>query len=561
MKKIKNTNSTPANKAGSIPAEALLYAEKFGLEEGFKYLLGVVQKKEVAIAEDKAEISTLQSNVVELNGTVDELNGKIDEYKATIAKLERMLFGQKRERFEGGNQLKLELGGELTPEEIQIVEDLVNIKREATLKKERKVPESKTRIAFPKHLKVVVTTIEPEGDLTGMVVIRKEVSEYLEYRRAEHYIERIERIVYGPESKEGSFLVAKVPNSVFERSKVGVGFVAQILYSKFVMHVPLDRQLKELERQGIPINSGSIYNWAAMGIGRLEVLYDYKFERMLLKKYLEVDESYLQVLEEKEKDKGKNKRTKTKGCFWVYYDPLTRSAVFKYEQGRGSEYPNEILKNFSGYLQVDGYAGYDQLAKSDRITRLACWAHVRRKFEESRDNDKELSETMLVLIQKLYAIERIAREKNYDSYERKEYRLVESLPIYNLIGKYISQKLQGTSPKSPIGRAMRYAFERWEELGNYMLDGSLEIDNNLIENAIRPIAIGRKNWLFALTHESAQRLAVMYTFMNDCKQNNIDPYKWLKYVLEKIPTTDASDYGTLLPENMVGFFDGVDGVS
>jgi transposase len=576
MEKIEDTNLSPENEAGFDPSDALLYVEKFGFEKGFQYLLSIVHKKDIAIAEKDIAIAEKEITIAEkeavvaeketaitgLRTSVVELNETVDELKETIKKLERMLYGQKRERFEGDNQLVLEFGGELTPEEIKTIEDHVNNKRTETLNKERKVPESKTRIAFPKHLKVVVTIIEPEADVTGMVVIRKEVSEYLEYKPAEHFINRIERPVYAPESKEGSFLVAKVPSSVFERSKVGVGLVAQILYSKYVMHLPLDRQLKELDRQGIPINSGSIYNWAKLGIDRLEVLYDYKFERLLLKKYLQVDETYMQVLEEKEKNKDKgNKSTKTQGCFWVYNDPLTKSAVFKYEQGRGAEYPNEILKNFNGYLQVDGYAGYNQLAKSDKITRLACWAHVRRKFEESLANDKELAETILVLIQKLYKIEQIARDKKYDPYERKEFRLVESLPIYNIIGKIISQKFKVTTPKSPIGKALRYAFDRWEELGNYMLDGSLEIDNNLVENAIRPIAIGRKNWLFSGTHESAQRNAIMYTFMNDCKQNNVDPYIWLVNVLEKIPSTDPSKFDTLLPENMIGFFDLVDGVS
>ncbi len=182
-------------------------------------------------------------------------------------------------------------------------------------------------------------------------------------------------------------------------------------------------------------------------------------------------------------------------------------------------------------MQTNGYSGYDNLAKSENIIQLACWAHARRKFEEALPSNKTKAEIAMKLIQELYDIERQAKEAKLDADQRKALRIEKSFSVYNLIGKWISQNLKNTLTKSAIVKAMQYTFDRWDELGNYMLDGLLEIDNNLVENAIRPVAIGRKNYLFAGTHESAQRNAIIYTFMSDCKKHNVNPEAWLNYVL------------------------------
>ena len=161
----------------------------------------------------------------------------------------------------------------------------------------------------------------------------------------------------------------------------------------------------------------------------------------------------------------------------------------------------------------------------------------------------------MALIQELYDVERQARESLLTADQRKELRLEKSLPVYNLLGKFIASNLQKALPKSTIGKALKYSFDRWAELGVYINNGLLEIDNNLVENAIRPVAIGRKNWLFAGTHESAQRLAIMYTFMADCKKHNLNPEQWLSHVLKKILSANIQELNLLLPENF-GKLDG-----
>lgn len=490
-----------------------------------------------------AEKDILILNLADRNTLQEE---KIIAQEALITKLQRMLFGQSRERFEFQTpsiQLQLAFCQEMTVEEIAGIEAILDKKKEAVKQKEVREKAISKRMLLPKHLSVEVTVIQPEGDLSQMKRIGEETSEYLDYSRARHFIRKIVRPIYAPITKEGSFAVAAVPDSVFVKSLVTTSTVAHLLYSKFVLHLPIHRLLKEFHREKIDVKSNTIYNWVKMGIQRLEILYEYKFKQLALKNYLQVDETTLKVLE------SEKKGATHQGYFWVYSDPLTGSTLFKYEKGRGAEFPEEILKNFHGYLQTDGYAGYLQLGKSKQVVHVACWAHARRKFEEALKTDKQTADVAMVLIQELYNVERQAREEQLSPNQRKELKLEKSLPVYNLLGKFIASNLQKTLPKSVIGKALKYSFDRWTELGVYINNGAIEIDNNLVENALRLVAIGRKNWMFAGTHESAQRLAIMYTFMSDCKKHNLNPEQWLSYVLEKILSANIQDLQSLLPEN------------
>ena len=209
-----------------------------------------------------------------------------------------------------------------------------------------------------------------------------------------------------------------------------------------------------------------------------------------------------------------------------------------------------LLNDFKGYLQTDGYAVYEWFAKQPGITHVACMAHARRKFEQALDYDKEKAGFVMRKIQELYAIEREARESGLSSAQRKELRLDKSLPIMNELGKKIAEMYKTAVPKSPMGIALNYAILRWDNLLNYLYDGSLEIDNNWVENAIRPNALGRKNYLFAGSHEGAKRAAMFYSFFGTCKKNNVNPYQWLKRVLQLIPEYPANKIGDLLPQNL-----------
>jgi len=207
-----------------------------------------------------------------------------------------------------------------------------------------------------------------------------------------------------------------------------------------------------------------------------------------------------------------------------------------------------MLNGFEGYLQTDGYSAYLQFGQKQEITHVGCWAHARRYFEKALDYNKANASYVMILIQKLYDVERKATLLKLDPAERKTLRLEESHPILNEIGTYIAVQSRIELPKSPLGRAYDYCLNRWNTLLDYLKDGNLLIDNNLIENAIRPLALGRKNYLFAGSHDAAKNIAMYYSFFATCKKNEINPIKWLCYVLKNINNTKTSDLNKLLPQ-------------
>lgn len=208
-----------------------------------------------------------------------------------------------------------------------------------------------------------------------------------------------------------------------------------------------------------------------------------------------------------------------------------------------------MLENFKGCLQTDGYAVYEKYGRKEEVTHLACWAHARREFERALDNDTPRAQKALLMIQALYAVERQAREQNLSSKQVKDLRLEKSLPMINELGKWIYQEIKNTLPKSQIGKAMAYVYARWDALSAYLYDGNLQIDNNLVENAIRPVALGRKNYLFAGSHEAAQRAAMIYSFFAICKKHQVNPFQWLKFTLENIMTINHKKLSDLFPQN------------
>jgi hypothetical protein len=276
------------------------------------------------------------------------------------------------------------------------------------------------------------------------------------------------------------------------------------------------------------------------GMSKLKPLYDHLWQRQLHSRYLQVDETTIKVLET---DKPNATHL---GYYWVYNDPVANIPMFKYEKGRKSTFPSEVLETFKGYLQTDGYAGYNATTKREDIVHLACWAHARREFEKAMDNDKKNATVALSLIQQLYQIERDTKEMTPD--QRKDQRLQKALPICNIFFKWVAEVSKQNLPKSQIGKACHYATVRFEELTAYLNDGLLQIDNNAVENSIRPVALGRKNYLFAKTHQTAQNAAMAYTFMALCKSQNVNPTKWLKYVLENINQTSIQNLETLMPK-------------
>lgn|SRR5690554_1443724 len=482
-------------------------------------------------------ISSRDEALAERDQKIVRLSQERDHLKAQVEMLRRMQFGQSRERFEGDpNQTTLPFDAE--PAEVERQQEETKEKIEYV----RKRPNHKGRAKLPEHLPVEEVEIHPQGDLSEMVCIGKEITEELECEPAKFYIKRYIRYKYAAKNSEG-IRIGELPERVIDKGIPGAGLLAMILTDKYVDHLPLYRQKQRFARENIQIPSSTIEGWTKEALIKLHPLYEQLVFDIKAKGYLQVDETPIKVLDSDKKGAAHQ------GYYWVYHAPLEGTVLFDYQPTRGQVAAKKLLDTFKGYLQTDGYAVYEKYGRKKDVTHLACWAHARREFERALDNDKARAEKTLLLIQKLYAVERQAREDKLTADQIKKLRLKESLPVINEMGTWIFEEIKSTLPKSQIGKAMAYAYARWDGLSAYLYDGKLQIDNNLVENAIRPVALGRKNYLFAGSHEAAQRAAMIYSFLAICKKHEVNPFQWLKYTLENIMSINHKNLKELYPQN------------
>lgn len=470
--------------------------------------------------------------------TNSSLQDENNYLKYQVELFKRMQFGQKRERFEGDpaqGVLPFEASAEETAKQEEEVKEQISYTR-------KKQSAHKGRATLPAHLPVEEIEIHPEGDLAEMVCIGKEVTEELECEPARFFIRRYIRYKYAVKNGEG-VKTGELPERVIDKGIPGAGLLATILTDKYMDHLPLYRQKQRFARENIPIASSTIEGWVKQALERLEPLYQQLKFDIRAKGYLQVDETSIKVLE------SDKKGACHMGYYWTYHSPLDGLVLMDYQPTRGSVATKEMLARFRGYLQSDGYAVYEKIGQRPEITPLACWAHARREFERALDNDKNRASKALALIQSLYAVERKAKEQQMEADHIKSLRLDESLPVINELGKWIFAEVKSTLPKSQIGKAMRYTMDRWDKLSAYLLDGNLHIDNNAIENTIRPIALGRKNYLFAGTHDAATRAGMIYSFFAICKKHEVNPFQWLKYALQNIMSINHKNIRNLYPQN------------
>lgn len=507
--------------------EALKYLQDMSFTELFSQAENLLSEKQVLTTENAtllAEKETLQFQ---------------------LEQLKRMIFGSKRERFisaDNPNQLALtfDINNEQLQQAIEAVKEQVVYERTKRTDKPHQ-----GRMPLPSHLPVNEIVLEPLEDTTNLTYIGQEVTDELDYTPAKLHINRYIRNKYiTPENELGNqdVKIASLDFRPVPKCIASSGLLAQIVVDKYVDHLPVYRQLQRFARDGVTIPSSTIESWQKLTAQLLYPLYECHRQYVIQNNYLQIDESPIRV-----QDKDKKGATH-QGYMWVYHAPIQKAVYFDFRKGRSSESPLEVLRGFEGYMQTDGYAVYEQFAKSDQITGVACWAHARRMFDKALDYDKETAQIVLTLIQQIYHIERKAKEQQLDSQQRKELRLNEALPILNTLSQFIVEQNKYTLPKCPLGRAFDYAIKRWDSLMSYLFDGFLEIDNNLVENAIRPLALGRKNYLFAGSYDSAKNIAMFYSFFATCKKHDLHPQRWLEYVLQNINHIRISELKSLLPQ-------------
>lgn len=489
----------------------------------------------------------LLSVIKELTATVKDLSSqllKVHQLEHELNQLKRLAFGPRRERFLPAQpEEQLRLGLEVPAAAQPSVVSTQTIQYTRTKTEPSRKEGNAVRMKLPADLPREQVILQPEEDVTGFKEIGKEVTEVLEYTPGTFFVREIIRPKYArPQEQEGKpgVVIATLPARIIEKGIVGPGLLAQVIIDKYVDHLPLFRQNERFKRAGINLPVSTMSDWVGKGIKELEAVYEAQKQLVLNSGYLEGDETTIKVL-----DKDKKGKTHL-GYYWVYRAPLENMVLFDYRPGRGREGPDDILKDYKGYLQTDGYDVYDHFGQREGITLVGCMAHARRKFVEAIGNDKARADYALSRIQELYAIERRAKDENLSHSQRCELREKESVPVLKELEQWMKEQY-GALPESSLGKAIAYSLRRWDKLCLYTTDGRLQIDNNLVENSLRPVAIGRKNYLFAGSHQAAQRAAMIYSLLGTCKINKVNPYDWLRDIFERLPSHPINRISELLP--------------
>lgn len=461
-----------------------------------------------------------------------------------LGNLKRLVYGSKHERFvpnTNPSQLPLALPDVVIPELPEVPTKKIEYERKVKNTKPEP-PKHPGRYKIPEHIERRIIQLQPTTSVEGCRIMGEEVTEELDYEPGKLFVNRYVRTKYAKPNNEG-VIIAPMVNRPLDKSIAGPGLLTQIIIDKYVDHLPLHRQQQRFKREGINIPYNTITEWVSSTCKLIEPLYQALLKEIMRNNYLHVDETPFKVL-----DKDKKGETH-RGYLWVYHNSINGLVYFDYREGRGREGPVEMLQDFKGYLQTDGYVVYDMFKKQEDITVLHCMAHARRMFFEAQDNDKATAQYALEQIGKLYAIERKAKEEELTADEIYTLRQEESLPILTSMKQWMTEAYIKALPKSAIGKALGYSLQRWKELVTYTTDGNLNIDNNPVENSIRPVALGRKNYLFAGSHEAAKRSAMLYSLMGTCKMHGINPFIYLKDVLQRIGSHPINQIELLLPQN------------
>jgi transposase len=491
-------------------------------------------------------------NIDALRAMVVEQHGFIERLQTMIVHLRRMQFGRKSEKIERQvEQLELEL------------EDLESAKAAQLEELERKLEPAKAvavlairkpvRRALPDHLPREVEThapAAPDCPACGSELNRlgEDVSEMLEWIPASFKVIRHVR----PKlccTKCDAIVQAEAPSRPIARGLAGPGLLAHVLVSKYADHLPLYRQSEIYAREGVELERSTLADWVGSSSQLLEPLNEALRKHVMSARKLHADDIPVPVLEP-----GKG-RTKT-GRLWTYVRDeraaaqTTAPAVsFAYSPDRSGKHPYQHLATFKGTLQADAYAGFNRLYESGRVEEAACWAHVRRKlFDIQQANASPLAGQALERIAELYVVESEIRGRSPD--ERKQIRQARSRPLIMALHEWMRDTLTMVSRKSDIAAAIGYALGRWAALLRYCGDGLLEIDNNAAERALRAVAIGRKNYLFAGSDAGGERAAAMYSLIGSAKLNGLDPEAYLRHVLTRIADHPINRIAELLPWNV-----------
>ena len=506
------------------------------------------KKNSETVTITKAEYESLKSHCAQLESELNWL-------KEQLLINKKKAFGSSSERLDDLYQ-----GISLLFNEAELIEDIDEKPAETTVKEHTRKKKTGCFDKLPEN----VETYTVEHELSEeerkcpecgeeMEVIGKKVTKHLEIIPAKAVIREDVYFTYAckkchEDEADTPVVETPQPNPVIKGSFASAEAIAHLMTQKFVMHSPLYRQEQELKQKGIELTRQTMSNWFITASKLwLEPLYDRMKEQLVKESVLHADETTLKVLRTKEKP------TATKSYMWLYRTSgcaENQIVLYDYQPNRKAENAEKYLEDFKGYLHTDGYKAYRSI---DDVAIVGCWAHARRRFCEALEvlpEEQRKGSTAAIGLDycgKLYAIEKKMKDESPE--DRLKERQEQSKPLLDAFFAW-AKSLRNIAPKSKLGKAINYLIEEEPYLRRYIEDGRLEIDNNRAERSIKPFVIGRKNWLFANTPSGAKASATAFSIIETAKENNLDPYEYLKYVFTKAPNMENSEsIDILLPWN------------
>lgn len=473
--------------------------------------------------------------------TIAELTLRLKEVTGQLAWFQRQMFGRRSEKNlpDMGPNLFDAAGVEIPGAEAQAPQDADDTTEPDSGKKQRR--KSKNTRQTWENLPVLETrTIEPHGvDMNRYRRIGEERSYIVECEPGKLYRVEIVRPQYGlidstePVERGKGVVIAPMPLLPIPKGIPGPGFLTEILLQKFEYHVPFYRQIKQLAHMGMEgVKEATMVGWYQRTMELLRPVYNALVAEIMKSDYCQADETTTPVM-------NKEKHQTDKEYLWMVRAVMEKLVAFFYDDGSRA---GEVIKDltdehhFKGYLQCDGYTGYTAAYKpGSGVVLVNCLVHIRRYFRDALDENRKAATWFLDKIKALYHIEHECDAAGMDFVQRKEQRLLRSKPIMDEMKQWMETEGIYYSERTLIGKAVTYAYNRWNNMMNILKDGRLLLDNNLAENEIRPITLGRKNYLFCGNHESAEDMCVITSLLSTCRNHNINPRMYLNSIIGAMP--------------------------
>ena len=483
----------------------------------------------------------------------ESLQSRIKELTAQVAWLNRQLFGRKSEKLPIIDPNYPDLFAGMLPENAQQIADAHDEAVEKIVKtKEERRQEKKNRIMMEDLPVLEQVILTPDNLDTNLYKkIGQEVTRIVEHKPGQLYIKEIIREKWGlkdntstaPKGMSG-VLIAPMPLLPIYKGIAGASLLAEILLQKYEYHMPYYRQIKQYSHLGMKgLTESTVDGWFKQTMELLKPLYEVLKSEVMKADYVQADETTTPVI-------NKETHKAAKEYLWMVRAVMERLVLFHYDQGSRAGAVIESLANrynFKGYLQCDGFAGYETAFKTNPDVLLVnCMVHIRRHLEQALDENRQMAEHGLKEIQHLYKIEHMCDDAQMSFDERKAKRQELSKPIMEAMKLWMETEGVKYSESSLTGKAITYAYTRWDNMMRYLDDGRLLLDNNLAENEIRPVTLGRKNYLFCGNHEAAQNMAVVCSLLATCRNHDVNPRDYLNDIISQMPYHTKASYEELL---------------